>query len=185
MKQHSGKKIVPLVYGSAVLLCAGLLWYGLSIRGLRANAPLGAEDRAILAGLPREWTRLTNVEGQGWSIYIPCNSEAGTLVIEAQGEDPRLTCAYCDSVQGATIRRVALTGVPPHPVRLKLDGGGSVFVEPVEPAVSARFTGARLQDYVMTWTLEDGTEMYFIPTVTSRNFEFLRAEDESPEGCGE
>jgi hypothetical protein len=26
--------------------------------------------------------------------------------------------------------------------------------------------------------------MYFVPTVAVRNFEVLRAEDESPEGCG-
>lgn len=183
MKSHSGKKIVPLVYGTAVLMCAGLLWYGLSIRGLRANAPLGAEDRAIVAGLPREWTRITNVEGQGWSIYVPCNSEAGSLVIEAEAEDPRLTCAFCDSVEGATVRRVEFAGVPPHPVRLKLDGGGEAFIEPVDAAVSARFAGARLQDYVLTWTLPDGTEMFFVPSVAARNFEVLKAEDESPEGC--
>jgi hypothetical protein len=185
MAGYSGKKIVLALYGGAVLLCAGLLWYGLSIRGTKANPPLGAEDRAILADLPREWTRINYVEGQGWAIYIPCRSEAGSLVVEADEESPRLLCAWCDTIAEATIRRVSLKGgQPPRPVRLKLDGGGVVLIEPVDAAVSARFAGARLQDYVLTWTLPGGAAMYFVPTVAVRNFEVLRAEDESPEGCG-
>lgn len=179
----SGKKIVPLLYGAAVLLCAGLLGYGLAIRGLNPNAPLGEEDRAILADLPGEWTRITRVEGQGWAIYVPCNAEAGSLVVDADDENPRLLCAWCDTIQEGMIRRVSLKGQPPRPVRLKLDGGGTALIEPVDAAVSARFAGARLQDYVLTWTQADGAEMFFVPTVVARNFEVLKAEDESPEGC--
>jgi hypothetical protein len=106
-------------------------------------------------------------------------------VVEADEESPRQLCAWCDTIAEATIRRVSLKGgQPPRPVRLKLDGGGVVLIEPVDAAVSARFAGARLQDYVLTWTLPGGAAMYFVPTVAVRTFEVLRAEDESPEGCG-
>jgi hypothetical protein len=183
MTGHSGKKIVPLLYGAAVLLCAGLLWYGLSIRGQNASAPLGNEDRAIIADLPGEWTRITAVEGQGWAIYVPCRAEAGSLVVDADDENPRLLCAWCDTIQEGMIRRVSLKGQPPRPVRLKLDGGGTALIEPVDAAVLARFPGAPLRDYVLTWTQPDGSAMFFVPAVNAGDFEVLRAEDESPEGC--
>jgi hypothetical protein len=179
----SGKKIVPLVYGTAVLLCAGLLWYGLNYRKTHVvSPPLPAEDRAHLAELPPEWTRITNVEGQGWVIFVPCSEEAGTLRIEAEAENPRLLCSHCDTITEATVRRVTLKGKPVK-VRLKLGVMGTAWVEPVDAAVAARFPGAVLPDYVLTWTLDDGAELFFIPSQMTQSFETLRAADESPEGC--
>jgi hypothetical protein len=179
-----GKRIVPILYGSAILLCAGLLWYGLDYRSThRVSPPLPAEDRAILAELPREWTRITLVEGQGWVVFVPCHAEAGSLVVESDAENPRLLCAWCDTIQEATVRRVTLKGKPVK-VRLRLGTMGTAWVEPVDAAVSARFPGAILPDYLLTWTLADGTEMFFVPTQMVEMFETLRAEDESPEGCG-
>jgi hypothetical protein len=179
----SGKKIVPLLYGSALLLCLGLLAYGLYYRTRHVvSPPLPAEDRAVLAELPLEWTRITPVEGQGWVIYVPCHEEAGTLTIEAHTESPRLLCTYCDTVQEATVRRVLLKGKPVK-VRMRLGGMGTAWVEPVDAEVAARFEGAVLPDYVMTWTLPGGAEMFFIPSQMTHTFETLRAADESPEGC--
>jgi hypothetical protein len=179
----SGKKIVPVLYGSAVLLCLGLLIYGLNYRKSHVvSPPLPAEDRAVLAGLPPDWTRITWVEGQGWVIFVPCHEEAGTLAIEAQAENPRLLCTHCDTITEATVRRVTLKGKPVK-VRMKLGVMGTAWVEPVDAAVAARFAGAVLPDYVLTWTLEDGRELFFIPSLMTQSFETLRAENESPEGC--
>lgn len=180
----SGKKIVPLLYGSAVLMCLGLLAYGLWYRGSHSvSPPLPAEDRALLADLPREWTRITNVEGQGWVVYVPCYEDAGKLVIEAGAENPKLLCTHCDTITEATVRRVTLKGKPVK-VRLRLGVMGTAWVEPVDAAVAARFAGAVLPDYVLTWTLKDGAELVFVPAERTEGFEVLRAEDESPEGCG-
>lgn len=182
-KGVSGKKIVPLLYGTAVLLCVGLLLYGLYYRTQHVvSPPLPAEDRAVLADLPREWTRITHIDGQGWVIYVPCHEEAGSLTIESERENPRLQCSYCDTVQEATVRRVLLKGKPVK-VRMRLGGMGTAWVEPVDAEVAARFEGAVLPDYVMTWTLPGGAEMYFVPTQMTHTFETLRAADESPEGC--
>lgn len=185
----SGKKIVPLVYGSAILLCLGLLLYGLWFRNTHmVSPPLPAEDRALLADLPREWTRVTKVEGFGWVIFVPCNQEAGTLTIEAEAENPKLECAHCDTVTEATVRRVTLKGKPVK-VRLKLGVMGTAWVEPVDGSVAARFgTDApafAASDYLLTWTLKDGAELAFVPSEMAGHFETLKAEDESPEGCGE
>jgi hypothetical protein len=179
----SGKKIVPLLYGSALALCVGLLIYGLNYRNTHeVSPPLPAEDRALLADLPLEWTRITKVEGQGWVIYVPCNEEAGTLQIEATAENPRLLCTHCDSITEAVVRRVTLKGKPVK-VRLRLGVMGTAWVEPVDADVAARFEGAVLPDYVLTWTLKDGAELFFIPSQMTQSFETLRAADESPEGC--
>jgi hypothetical protein len=179
----SGKKIVPLLYGVAVLMCAALLWYGLSIRGTRDDAPLSAEDRAVLADLPRAWTRITRLEGQGWAVYVPCHAEAGSLVIEADAENPRLLCAWCDTIQEGPIARVSLKGQMPRSVRLKLDAGEVALIEPVDSAVADRFSGALLRDYLLTWTLRDGSALFFVPSENKGDFETIRAEDGNPEGC--
>lgn len=179
----SGKKIVPLVYGVAVLMCVGLLLYGLWYRNTHVvSPPLPAEDRARLADLPREWTRITHVEGQGWVIFVPCNEEAGSLAIEAEAENPKLLCTYCDTITEAVVRRVTLKGKPVK-VRLKLGVMGTAWVEPVDASVAARFEGAVLPDYLLTWTLKSGEELFFIPSEMTHTFETLRAADESPEGC--
>lgn len=180
----SGKKIVPLLYGTAVLMCGGLLWYGLDVRKTRAiSPPLPAEDRAVLADLPREWIRITSVEGRGWVIDVPCHAGAGTLVVESGEESPRLTCTWCDTLQESVVRRVRLKGKPVK-VRLKLDGGGTAWIEPADDAVAARFAGAPLRDYVLTWTAPGGEEFFFVPAEQAAAFDTLRAEDENPEGCG-
>jgi hypothetical protein len=179
----SGKKIVPLVYGTAVLMCLGLLLYGLNYRKTHiVSPPLPAEDRALLADLPLEWTRIQNIDGQGWVIFVPCHEGAGTLAIEAEAENPRLLCTHCDTITEATVRRVTLKGKPVK-VRLKLGVMGTAWVEPVDATVAARFEGAVLPDYVLTWTLKDGAELVFIPSEMTEGFETLRAADESPEGC--
>jgi hypothetical protein len=182
-KRIPGKKIVPIVYGTAILMCLGLLLYGLWYRNTHVvSPPLPAEDRARLADLPREWTRLTHVEGQGWVIFVPCNEDAGTLSIEAEAGNPKLVCTHCDTISEAVVRRVTLKGKPVK-VRLKLGVMGTAWVEPVDDEVAARFVGAVLPDYVLTWTLKSGEELFFIPSQMTQSFETLRAADESPEGC--
>jgi hypothetical protein len=180
-----GKKIVLPLYGAAVILCGVLLWHGLAWQ--RGHAvPLPDEDRAAVAQLPREWTRVTKVEGQGWVVYVPCGvkgTEAGSLVIESDEQSPRLLCAWCDTVEEATVRKVSLAD-PASPTLLKLGDMGEARVEPVNDGVAARFEGAPVRDYVLTWKLPGGDSMVFVPADAAREFETLRAEDESPEGCG-
>ena len=179
----SGKTIVPLVYGLAIALCAGLLVYGLLYRNNHVvSPPLPAEDRRLLAALPPDWTQITDVDGQGWAVYVPCTGVPGILRIEAEAENPRVLCAGCKAVDTAIVRRVTLKGKPVK-VRLRLGAAGTIWVEPVDAAVAARFTGAPLRDYVLTWTLEDGSERAFVPTEQADGFEVLREEDARPEGC--
>jgi len=180
----SGKKIVPLVYGSAILMCLALLLYGLWYRNTHlVSPPLPAEDRALLGELPREWTLLTKVEGQGYVVFVPCHEEAGTLTVQAEAENPKLTCTHCDTITQAVVRRVTLKGKPVK-VRLKLGVMGTAWVEPVDGAVAARLGESVSSDYVLTWTLKDGRELVFIPTLMAGDFRTVKAEDENPEGCG-
>jgi hypothetical protein len=50
--------------------------------------------------------------------------------------------------------------------------------------VAARFSGAPVRDYVLTWKLPGGDSMVFVPADAAREFEVFRAEDGNPEGCG-
>lgn len=173
-----------MLYGIALLMCGALLWHGLNWRRTHAvSPPLPDEDHAVVAALPREWTRISLLEGQGWVVFVPCGAEPGALAIETEEPSPRLLCAFCDTIQEATVRRVSLRGVPSK-TRLKLGALGEAVVEPVGDEVASRFPGAPVRDYVMTWTLRDGAKMFFVPTAVAEDFETIRAADESPEGCG-
>lgn len=179
----SGKIVVPLLYGIAVALCAGLLLYGLYYRTRHVvSPPLPAEDRQLLAGYPSDWVRVREVEGQGWAVYVPCEGVPGLLRIEAEAENPRVLCTGCGTPDTAIVRRVGLKGKPVK-VRLRLGAAGTAWVEPVGAAGASRFPGAPLPDYVLTWTTPDGATHVFVPAEQSDAFEVLREEDARPEGC--
>ena len=185
----SGKKIVPLLYGSALLLCLGLLWYG-KMKAAQTPGKDGVptvEAMAALNALPTDWTRISFVEGQGWVIYVPCGSPAGSLRLEMPEGHPQITCDFCDSLSGARILGFAsegLAGTPdPGVQRFDVDNGDDLRVETVTAAVLARFPEAPLRDYVLTWKISESKALYFVPTQQAEGFETLKAEDESPEGC--
>lgn len=183
----SGKKIVPLLYGTAVLLCIGLLWYGLSNKDSPPeDLPLPEREQAglqALEALPGEWMRISFVEGQGWVLFEPCGSEVGSLRIEPFPSPPRLVCTHCDTLQEATVRRARLRGSPERLELATSPDGHEILVESVDALVAMRFNGAPVRDYVMTWKLDPESAMYFVPSAHAEMFEILRAEDESPEGC--
>jgi hypothetical protein len=185
----SGKKIVPLLYGSALLLCLGLLWYGKQ-RASRTPGKDGVptvEAEAALRALPPEWTRISFVEGQGWAIYVPCGANPGTLRLDLSGKRPGVRCESCDSLTGTPILGFAsdgLGGTPePGKTRFDVETGEGLLVETVDSTVRARFPGAPLRDYLLTWKISPAKALYFVPSSQAEDFETLRAEDESPEGC--
>jgi hypothetical protein len=185
----SGKKIVPLLYGSALLLCLGLLWYG-KMKAAQTPGKDGVptvEAMSALRALPTEWTRISFIEGQGWVVYVPCGSPAGALRLDVSDAGSAITCDYCDSLSGARILGFAsegLAGTPePGVQRFDVDPGDDLRVETVDSRVAARFPGAPLRDYLLTWKISEREALYFVPAEQADGFETLRAEDESPEGC--
>ena len=185
----SGKKIIPVLYGSAILLCLGLLWYG---KMMAAKTPgkdgvPTIEAMEALNSLPTEWTRITFVEGQGWVVYVPCGSPAGSLRLDPAEDNPRIACEFCDSLSGARILGFAsegLGGTPePGVHRFDVDNGDDLRIETVNAKVLARFPEAPLRDYLLTWKISESKALYFVPTLQADGFETLKAEDESPEGC--
>jgi hypothetical protein len=187
----SGKKIVFLLYGTAILLCLGLLWFGKRAASKtpgRDGVPT-VEALAALRALPSDWTRITTVEGQGWVIYVPCGSPAGTLRLEAFEDRPRIACEFCDSLSGARILGFAsdgLAGLPaPGRIRFDVDVGRELEIQTVDSLVRGRFPGAPLKDYLLVWKISPEKALFFVPTLGAGYFETLRAEDESPEGCAD
>jgi len=187
----SGKKIVPLLYGTAILMCLGLLWYG-KMSAAKTPGKDGIpslEAMNVLKSLPPDWTRITFVQGQGWVIYVPCGSQASTLQFNISEENPRIACLHCDSVSGAKILGFAtegLAGTPdPGVQRFDVDTGAELRVETVDSKVAARFPGAPLKDYLLTWKLSGDKALYFVPSEQADGFETLKQEDEGAEGCGE
>ena len=185
----SGKKIVFALYGIAVLMCLGLLWFGKTMASKtpgKDGIP-SVEAMKALRAFPTDWTRITFVEGQGWVIYVPCGSGPGVLRLEASDEISRITCEFCDSLPGARILGFAgegLAGVPePGVQRFDVDNGEELRIQTVDSTLMARFPDAPLRDYVLSWKISRDKALYFVPSEQADGFETLKAEDESPEGC--
>jgi hypothetical protein len=185
----SGKKIVPLLYGSALLLCLGLLWYG-KMKAAQTPGKDGVptiEAVEALRALPTDWTRISFIEGQGWVVYVPCGSPAGSLRLDVSDAGSAIACDFCDSLAGARILGFAsegLAGTPePGVQRFDVDRGQDLRIETVDAKVLARFPDAPLRDYLLTWKISEKEALYFVPSEQAREFEVLKAEDESPEGC--
>lgn len=184
----SGKKIVPLLYGGAIVLAAILFWYGKREAGRTPGKDGVPTVEALdsLRSLPAEWRRITFVEGQGWVVFVPCGSSPGTLRLDASTQRPYLACEYCDTLMGANVLGFAGDGLGGTPERGKLRFDvdvGSLEVETVDAKVLARFPETPLHGHLLTWKLNERDALYFVPADVARDFETLKAEDESPEGC--
>jgi hypothetical protein len=184
----SGKKIVPLLYGGALVMAAILFWYGKreAARTPGRDGVPTVEALDSLRAQPSEWRRITFVEGQGWVVFVPCQSEAGTLRLETSTARPRLVCEFCDTLTGAAILGFAGDGLggTPKAGKLRFDvDTGSLEIERVDAGIAARFPDAPLHDRLLTWKISPAHALFFVPAAVARDFETLRAEDESPEGC--
>lgn len=148
------------------------------------TATSDAAVRSFLDSLPRTWARISSIEGEGWAIYVPCDSQPGTLLLKPDSSGhAALHCEFCDSLGDARIFkavRYAAEG------RLALDLGlqGRAAIESVSDEVSERFETAPVKSYVLTWWPSTKDSLVFVPAEDTTEFETLHAEDENPEGCG-
>ncbi len=192
----TGKKIVIVLFSTAFLLW-GILFYAAWRQKQKVNRDFmhtltSAADtatgdsgiRRILDTLPRTWTRVSWIQGQGWAIYLPCDSEPGTLQLDPDSTGrPQWQCEFCDSLGGGRIARVVR-----HPwtgnIAVEIDSAGDAALEHVNDTVAARFSGAPFKQLVLTWHPGGRDSLVFTPAADVGEFETLRAADENPEGCG-
>jgi hypothetical protein len=190
----SGKKIVLSLFAGAAALCGILFYAGLKEKRRRIDSlekepvPTAdtlispAEVKNLLDSLPQSWTRITRIQGQGWVVFVPCDAQAGSLLLSEDSlGQPALQCEFCDTLEQAPV----LGGLRPGS-RLEMDLGGlgKAAVDSVTDSVAARFQGAPVKGHVLTWIPVPGDTLAFVPENEAGEFEVLRAEDESPEGCG-
>jgi hypothetical protein len=119
-------------------------------------------------------------------VFVPCQSSPATLRLETSTPRPFLSCNACDTLTGATILGFASDGLGGTPERGKLRFDvdvGSLQIETVDANVLARFPETPLHGHLLTWKINESQALYFVPESVARDFETLKAEDESPEGC--
>lgn len=192
----NGKVVVFLVFGGALLMWATVMLIGMREKG-RRHAHEGVETlfsdptqvRTWLRTQPDRWTRVTQVEGQGWVIYVPCYSSNSELAIRAPADSlPIIACEYCDSLDTYSVKSLS---------RARLDSiwefglepaAGSLRMVPVGDSLLKAFPEAPFKDRILVWSRPRGSgkddSMVFVPKAQESEFETLRAEDENPEGCG-
>lgn len=190
-----GKWVVFIVFGGALLM-----WLAVFLVGLRERRAHPGETtevvtttpqvRVWLRSLPERWSRVTDVEGQGWVLYVPCYSANSEIVIRTRPDSaPGLECEYCDSLDAFAVKAVARDRKD-SVWYLKLEPeAGDVRILPVSDTLLRAFPEAPFQDRILLWTRSRAggktDSMVFVPKAQESEFETLRAEDENPEGCDE
>lgn len=195
----SGRLIVLVLFSSALIMWGIVFMVGLRQKEADRNAAApaeaadsavtGEEVRAWLKTLPGTWTRVSQVEGQGWVLYVPCYSSNASLVVRTAGDSaPGLTCEFCDSLGAYAVRGIRRARADSI-WELRLDPPvGSLRILPVTDSLLRNSPEAPFKGNLMLWTRprEGGRvdSMVFVPKSRESEFETLRAEDENPEGCG-
>ncbi len=191
----SGKKVLFAILGVAILL-----WFVLYLvtnsrlrkvqeeaarEGVTASQFLDGESLlSTWNNLPSEWIQISLIEGQGYAIYIPCDGQKRMMQLTTEEGRALFTCPACDTLSTSVIRAhqpsvdslIAITGAPAETLK----------VLPVNAALLQKFHEAPFQDRLMIWIRQGGSDsLLFTPSEYEMEFEVLRAEDESPEGCSE
>jgi hypothetical protein len=203
--------LVVIVLFSCAFLMFGILFFVSYRQKLSDQAALAAQNasefsdsattaetvRMWMASLPREWVKVTAVEGQGYVFLVPCYSSNATLTFKSEPDSsPRLVCEYCDSLGEYAVRSIARNRRDSS-WEYRLGGqegeAGRMRIMPVTDTLLKNFPEAPFKDKILLWTRsrKDGTggpakidTLLFVPKTQANEFEILRAEDENPEGCG-
>jgi hypothetical protein len=195
----SGRLIVLVLFSTALIMWGIVFMVGLRQKeaGRNGEVPAEAVDSAATAEevrgwlktLPENWTRVSQVEGQGWVLYIPCYASNASLAIRTAADSaPGVVCEFCDSLGSYAVRGIRHTRAD-SVWDLRLDPPAGVLrILPVTDSLLRAFPEAPFKDKLMLWTRprEGGKtdSMVFVPKSQETEFETLRAEDENPEGCG-
>jgi hypothetical protein len=195
----SGRVVVITLFSGAILMWGVVLLAGYrqkqANRSRPAETPVidtasGADQiRSWMSALPESWVKVTQVEGQGYVLYVPCYSSNSALTLRARADSlPGVNCDYCDS-----LGQYLVTGIS----RSRQDSvwefrlepkAGRIRLLPVDDTLLRNFPEAPFKDKILLWTRpRDGgraDSMLFVPKTQETEFEVLRAEDENPEGCG-
>jgi hypothetical protein len=189
----SGKWVVVAVFGGALLMWLAVFLVGLRERRTRSGDSVEIvtttpQMRVWLRSLPEHWSKVTQVEGQGWVLYVPCYAANSEISIRTAPENPPgVTCDYCDSLDSFTVKAIARDR---HDstwyLRLQPEAG-DLRILPVSDSLLQAFPEAPFQDRILLW-IRPGAKgkadsMIFVPKAQESEFETLRAEDENPEGC--
>ncbi len=197
----SGRLIVLVLFSTALLMWGIVLLVGLRQRQIERaegdaskaadSATTADEVRVWLKALPESWIRVSQVEGQGWVLYVPCYSSNGFLKLRTVPDSlPGLACEYCDSLGEYAVKTMVHTRIDSvFELRLDQPAAGRVRILPVNDSLLKNFPEAPFKDRLLLWTREHGAgrtdSMVFVPKSQETEFETLRAEDENPEGCGD
>jgi hypothetical protein len=196
----SGKLIVITLFSSALLMWGIVFMVGLRQKQADREAAAAAdgidsaatpeEVRTWLKALPENWIKVSEVEGQGWVLYVPCYSGNGSLTLRTVADStPAIACEYCDSLGDYAVKSI-LHARNDSAWELRIDPpAGRVRILPVTDSLLKNFPEAPFKGRLLLWTRERAAgrvdSMVFVPKSQETEFETLRAEDENPEGCGE
>jgi hypothetical protein len=206
LPEASGKKILFGMLILALIMVGSVFWLGKKERDARRESlksnpmlatPEASSDNADSVSswwqdIPHNYVRITPLEGLGLVRYEPCTAPVATLsIVAVPGFFPTFECDFCDSLNRAEAisgsRSLISLDASTSLIQLKvaLEKGGRMEYLPVTETLLAKFPRSPLREHLLIWITNENDTLLFTPNEMAEDFEWVKAEDESPEGCAE
>ncbi len=190
----SGKLVVPLLFGGA-LLVAGMVflvgyrekrqWDHIQISGPGGDS-LQVTDadslRQWLQGLPSSWMQVTP-QGDKLVVVVPCFSETPSLTWQPgrshSEEGPFFTCPFCEGGDSLRVKRLQMPTQQPAEIFTLHMAGDTAAMDYLPHGKPGR---GNWVSPTLRWVRGPDTS-WFAPADSAGLFAVVRAEEDSPEGC--
>lgn len=190
----SGKLVVPLLFGGALLVAGAVFlvgyrekrqWDHIQISGPGGDS-LQVTDadslRHWLQGLPLSWVQVTP-QGGRLTVVVPCFSEAPSLLWQPgtsqTQERPFFICPFCEAGDTLRVNRLQVSAQEPREIfslHLAEDTAAMDYLPQGNPG------GGNWNSPTLRWVRGLDTA-WFAPADSNGRFDMVRAEEENPEGC--
>jgi hypothetical protein len=201
----SGKLIVPLIFGFAILMAGIVFWVGLqekrswdhvSIPGLGQDSlTVTRADslQRLLQDWPREWLQVTKLD-ERLAVVVPCFSETPKLTLVVDSLDaqkfPLWICPFCEISDSLAVVKWRRAPTPskspsrnePSQIQMYLQGDSIPWLYRPEGILGSDSPLASLKGPALILP-RAGDSLWFFPADSLSSLEMVREEDENPEGC--
>ncbi len=197
-KRLSGRKIVIFLFSGVILLWLILFSFAY-VHKQKLKAELAEREKFTLgqlwshpdsvkqamSSLPKTWQQITHIEGQGYVIFVPCFDSTGFLSMDTLSSFPILNSNRFDSNTEVTIKELRKFHQDGHWEIPLGENAAPAQIWPVTDSLLKNYPDAPFRDYLLRIVNHAGDTLLFTPQTSAQEFETLKAEDESPEGCRE
>jgi hypothetical protein len=201
----SGRLVVPIIFGFAILMAGIVFWVGLqekrswdhiSIPGLGQDSlTVTRADslQRLMRDWPKEWMQVSRL-GERLAVVVPCFSETPKLTLTVDSLDNRVyplwNCPFCETSDSLSVVKWFKAPTPssapsrnePSNIMIYMQGDSIPWIYRPHGTLVSDAPMASLNGPALIVPRE-GDSLWFFPTDSLSAVEMVREEDENPEGC--